>query len=99
MNWFKRWQQRRYEIAQGADEDLFRDNRQRYQRGFVLLAAGLLLGWTASKVQLAQTLHTVATITATLLATAGAFFLWWARKVDAFLRSPEKEGPPSIFRR
>jgi len=99
MNWLERWQRRRYEIARGADADLFADNARRYRWSLGLLAAGALLWWASERFQLAHALRVVTECLAGLLAITALILVRWANEQDRFLRKPGPEGPPSIIER
>jgi hypothetical protein len=50
VNWSRRSDERRRQIAAGADKSLFKRNAQRGNWGLVLLAVAAALSWIAGKV-------------------------------------------------
>jgi ribosomal protein S18 acetylase RimI-like enzyme len=98
MTWLERWRRRQFEIAQGADADLFRSNARRYRWAAGLFASGAALALLATKLHLAHALHVVASTAAGLLLVAGAILARWAQAEGRFLRKPDPEGPPSILK-
>jgi hypothetical protein len=98
MSWVERWRQRQYEIAQGADADLFRENWRRFQWSLGMLCSGVLLAGPASRFHLPRLLRVGMAIIAGLLFIAGVFLAKSALLERRFLRKPEPERPPSIFR-
>jgi hypothetical protein len=99
MRWLERWQQRQYEIAQGADANLIRENVKRFRWSGGLFVAGGLLAWVAGRFQLAHALHVAAYCLAVLLLIASWVLFSWARAQDGLLRRPDPEGPPSILKK
>jgi hypothetical protein len=85
--------QREYELA-----DLVADKQKRYRLALVLLAFGFALGLMVSKVQLPSTLHLIVVVIATMSLFGGFALAAWARQESAFLRKPETENPPKIFK-
>ena len=98
MNWFERWRQREFELARGVDADLVADNQKRYRLASMLLAFGFALGLMVSKVHLRSTLHLIVVVIATVCLIGGFALAAWARQESAFLRKPEAENPPKIFK-
>jgi hypothetical protein len=98
MNWFDRWPKRQYQLASGVDADLVRDNQKRYRLAFGLLGFGFALGLLAAKVRLPDTLRLIASVVATVSLGAGFVVAAWARQEAGFLRKPDPEEPPKIFK-
>jgi hypothetical protein len=98
MNWFDRWQVRQYQLASGVDADLVRDNQKRYRLAFGLLGIGFALGWLATKVHLPDTLRWIVSSVATVSLVAGMVLAGRARQQAGFLRKPDPEEPPKIFK-
>jgi hypothetical protein len=98
MTWLERWRRRQYEIAQGADADLFRANARRYRWAAGLFTAGVALALLAAKLQLAPASRTAVTTAAALLLAASYILYRWAQAEGRFLRKPDPEDPPSILK-
>jgi hypothetical protein len=97
-NWFERWIQRQSHLAQGADGDLVRDNRNRYRLAFGLIGFGFLLGLLDTKIQIPRALHLIAVGISVVSLITGALLAAWARQEAAFLSRPDPEEPPRIFK-
>jgi hypothetical protein len=95
-SWSERSEKRRRELAEGADADLVRANRNRYRAGFGLIIVAVVLGFL-------KTLSSSYTVRMLLIWAAGAFLLIgvviarWAMLEDTFLNKPDREGPPKLF--
>src|SRR5689334_6525282 len=98
MSWLRRWLQRQSDLARGVDADLLRANRRRFMLAAALLCLALLLAWMGQKLPLSRAMHSVTEIAAGLLAVAGFVLFWWAGAQGRFLRKPDPEPPPSIFK-
>jgi|ERR1700689_4187121 hypothetical protein len=98
-SWLGRWSKRKSDLAQGADADLVRDNRNRYKFAFGLIGLGFLLELLGSKIQIPSILRSIV-LGMTLVSVIGGFLLAvWARQEAAFLSKPDPEEPPRIFKR
>ena len=97
-SWFERWRRRQYELAQGGDADLVRDNRKRYRLAFSLLGFAILLSLLVSKVDLGKQLSLVMSVVAAGSGVAALLLLMWARQEQVLLHKPDPEVPPKIFR-
>ncbi|MGB7120665.1 MAG: hypothetical protein WBE02_13120 [Bradyrhizobium sp.] len=98
-SWLERWCKRESDLAQGADADLVRDNRNRYKFAFGLIGIGFLLGLLYSNIQIPNTLRSIVLGVALVSVIGGFLLAAWARQEEAFLNKPDSEEPPRIFRR
>ena len=98
MSWLRRFKQRQYDLARGIDADLLRANRRRFKMAAGLLCLGLLLAWITQKFPLPHAVQFATTMLAVLLAIAGTALFWCAWAEERFLRKPDPEPPPSIFK-
>ena len=98
FDWRVRWQERRYEIARGADADLLSSVRRRSLIGLALVVLALLLGLVCFKLHLAGTLKAVAIAIIAVLFVVGGGLAAWARAERDFLYKPDPEEPPSILK-
>ena len=96
--WFERRRKRRLEIEQGADADLFEANRKRWRVSFWLAAATIALFLLATRLHLPSALGSVLRWLALVAFVVGTVLNRWALLVDGFLKRPDREGPPSIFK-
>ncbi len=99
MSWWQRFQQRQYDLARGVDADLVRDTTTHSRLSMALFCLALLLAWIAHKLPLPYSLRLAAIILAAVSLIAGAVLSRWTMAEDRFLRKPDPEPPPSIFKR
>jgi len=99
MSWVQRWLERRNQIARGADAQLFAENARRFRWWAALLVAGCLLSWLDLKLPLAHAAHIALNIVVFILLGVSVFLFRWAQAQDSFLRRPDPEDPPSIFKK
>lgn len=97
-SWFERWRQRQSDLDQGVDADLVRDNRRRYRLAFGLIGSGLLLGFLDAKIHFPSSLRLIVVGVAITFGVTDFFLAAWAQKEAAFLRRPDPEDPPRIFK-
>ena len=98
-NWFERFRERERDLAEGADADLVRDNRNRDKVAFGLIGFACLLSWLSSaKIQIPSTLRSIVAGLAIVSFLVGFFLALWARQEDAFLSKPDPEEPPRMFK-
>jgi hypothetical protein len=98
MSWLRRTLQRRYDLARGVDADLVRANRKRWKLAAALFCLAFLVAWITQKLPLSQAMHSAANIAAGGLGIAGFVLFKWAWAEERFLRKPDPEPPPSIFK-
>jgi heme A synthase len=96
--WFARWQERRRELAEGADADLMKVNRQRSRVAFGLMGLALLLGLMSAKVRVPVVLEKALGIASGICGVVGVVLAKWAQAEHNFLTKPEPESLPEIFR-
>jgi hypothetical protein len=96
-NWLKRFQERQRELAQDVDADLVKANRRRFRRGLFLFVFGCLLGFVGPKLHLSLVLRAAAAVVFGMSCFIGLFMLRWAAREWAFLNSPDREKPLSVF--
>jgi hypothetical protein len=96
--WFERWEQRRRELAEGADADLVRANRRRFRIGFGLVGLAVLLRLLSARLHPAPLLVTALRIASGISGVAGIVVAKWAQSEHHFLTRPDPEGPPEIFK-
>jgi len=97
-SWLERWRHRQRDLAQGADADLVRDNRNRYRLAFGLMGFGFLLSLLDTKVKIPNTLRLIIVGMATASLVAGFLLALWARQMAAFLSKPQPEEPPRMIK-
>jgi hypothetical protein len=97
-SWLVRWRHRQRDLAQGADADLVRDNRNRYRLAFGLMGFGFLLSLLDTEVKIPNALRLIIVCMATVSIVAGFLLALWARQMGAFLSKPEREEPPSVIK-
>jgi hypothetical protein len=97
-SWFARRRRRQLEIQQGADADLFETNRKRWTAGFWLAGTALALMLLVAKLHLPSAIRTVLGWLAFVAFLIALVLNRWALLVDGFLKRPDREGPPSIFK-
>jgi hypothetical protein len=95
--WFERIEQRRRELAEGADADLMNANRRRYKIAFGLIGLAAILGWVDARLP-HGTLRIVLRSAAVASGLAGIVMARWAQAEHKFLTDPDPERPPSIFK-
>jgi hypothetical protein len=98
MSWLLRWQRRRFDLARGVDADLMQENKRRFSRTIVLFGGAglfLLIDWRFTP---SNPWHLVLTSLAILCFAAGVVSAQIAMAYDRFLRKPDSEEPPSIFK-
>jgi cell division protein FtsW (lipid II flippase) len=98
MRWLERWQQRGEDIARGADADLFRANSRRYLWAAILLGLALLLRYIGTKFRLSHELNLVFAILVAVLLVSSLVLARYARMERSWLRKPDPEEPPRIFK-
>jgi len=95
-SWFERSEKRRRELAEGADSDLVRANRNWYRAGFGLIIVAVVLGFL-------KTLSSSYNVRMLFGWAAGAFGLIglvlarWAMHEHQFLTGPDPKGPQKLF--
>ena len=97
--WLQRYSQRQRALSQGVDADLVRGNRKRYKVAFGLIVIGLLLILLGSKVHIPTVLRWILVGAASVSCLAGFLTAMWAQQEAAFLSKPDREEPPTIFKR
>lgn len=97
MSWLQRYQQRQRDLARGVDADLVRDNRNRL-RWAAYLGCALALPPIAHILSLPETLRIAADMIAIPCLIAGIVLFHRARATNRFLREPDPEPPPSVFK-
>ena len=97
-SWLERWRHRQRDLAQGADANLVRDNRNRYRLAFGLMGFGVLLSLLDTKVKIPNTLRLIVVGIATVFFIAGFLLALWARQMGAFLSKSDPEEPPRMFK-
>jgi hypothetical protein len=98
MTWIGRWLKRRNEIAHGADADLLAGNARGFSLSAILFIVAGLLFWIGTKVPLAHAVRVVLNIIGFVLFVASLVLACWAQAMDRFLKSPDREDPPSILK-
>jgi hypothetical protein len=97
--WLRRWSQRQRDHTWGIDADLVRDNRRRFKFAFGLMGLGLLFILFGGKLFSPDPLRWIVLGTAGVSFLAGFSMGMWAQQEAAFLSKPEREEPPTIFKR
>ena len=96
--WLERQRQRDREIRQGADADLFRDNRRRWKLVWCLFACAFLFFGIESVIPLSGRWHSIA-VGLTIVCFAGGVLLGqWARAEQTFLERPDPKEPPRLWK-
>ncbi len=96
--WFDRWQQRQRELQDGADADLIRANRKRWNLAWGLWACFFVLLGLQMMVKLPALWHSF------VLWLSGAFFIGgsvlsrWAQAESAFLNRPGPKEQPRLWK-
>lgn len=98
MNWIQRWRQRRIDLAAGADSDLIQENQTRFRRSAVLIAVAFLFSLIDWKLAPARPWHVALASLAILCFAVGFILSQVARAYRRFLKAPDPEEPPSIFK-
>lgn len=94
MHWFGPWRLRQYELAQGVDASLVRDNQRRHKVALGLLVFALMLFIPASKVHLSDSLRWIVGVTISGSVLAAFVLHEWARQEAAFMGKRDSEKPP-----
>jgi len=97
MSWLRRYQQRQRDLARGVDADLVRDNRNRL-RWAAYLSCALAFPAIAHILSLPQALRIAADMIAIPCAIVAIVLFPWSMATNRFLRKPDPEPPPSIFK-
>jgi hypothetical protein len=97
-NWFQRYEERRRDLAQGADADLMKANRRRFWTAFGLIGLAGLLGLLDRSLHLPRKLEIFLRCVVVASGLVGVVMAKWAQHEHSFLTDPEPEKPPTIFR-
>ena len=89
---------RQRELAEGADADLVQANRRRFRFAYGLIGLAFGLGLLDARLHLPHVLDIVLGCAAVVSGLAGIVMAKWAQQEDVFLKRPEPEGPPTIFK-
>jgi hypothetical protein len=95
-SWFERRLRRQSDLAR--DADLVRNNRNRFKRALILMGFGALFLIFISKVQIPGTLGKILFDVSFLCFLVGFALATWTRAEDSFLRKPDPDEPPKLFR-
>ena len=96
--WIARYEKRRRELAEGADEDLVQANRRRSRLALSLISLAFVLGLIDAKFRLPSRLDIACRIRVGTCGVVGIVLARWAQREREFLTSPDPEGPPEIFK-
>jgi len=96
--WLERGLHRQLEIEQGADADLFRNNRRRWKLSWSLLGCFFLLMGVQAVVALNGRWQAVAVAITMLFFVAGLLVAEWARAWEVFLDRPGPKEPPRLWK-
>jgi hypothetical protein len=97
-NWWRRQRERDRELEAGVDAHLVRANRRRFRACLALMAGAFLLAWIRGALRLNGWLGDALLWTAMIGLVAGLIGLRWAGEESKFLRRPDPEKPPSLFK-
>ena len=97
-HWWTRQKERNRELECGVDADLVRVNRRRVRASLALMAGAFLLAWVRGSFRLIGWLGDALLWTAMIGLVAGLIGLRWAGEESKFLRRPDPEKPPSLFK-
>jgi hypothetical protein len=97
-SWGERWQKRQSELAEGADADLVHANRRRLRLALCLIGLAFAVTAIDAKVHLPKVVDLALRIVAVSCFVVGIVMGRWSREEREFLKRPDPEGPPEIFR-
>jgi hypothetical protein len=96
--WVERWRNRHRELANGVDAELVQANRRRFRVAFALIGLAFVVGLLDARLHLPHVLDVVLRCAAAVAGVVGIVMAKWAQQEDTFLKRPESEGPPTIFK-
>ena len=96
--WLQRYYQRRREIHNGADADLFRENQKRWRRSWLLFGCSFVLIAMQALIKFSGKWHSVFVVLTMVFFASGLFMAHWARAEKSFLAEPGPKEPPSLFK-
>jgi heme A synthase len=96
--WLERWRNRQRELADGVDAELVQANRRRFRVAFGLIGLAFVVGLLDARLHLPHVLDVVLRCAAAVAGVVGIVMAKWAQQEDTFLKRPESEGPPTIFK-
>lgn len=86
------------ELAEGADADLVRANARRFRLAFCLIGLAAAFTGIDAEVHLPRFLDIALRVVAVSCFAVGVVVGKWAHAERHFLKRPDSEGPPEIFR-